>query len=56
MAKIAVSIPKGYGPASGRRLTKCSRAVAIGCERPGRASEGETTRDLLKGKLAMLGS
>src|SRR5579871_4606486 len=37
MPKIAVSRPSGYGPLSGRPLTKWRAAVAIGSLRPGRA-------------------
>jgi hypothetical protein len=40
MPKIAVSVPAGYGPFSGRRLMKCSLAVGIGLDRPGRAVPG----------------
>src|SRR6185295_19687388 len=35
---IAVSRPSGYGPFSGRPLTKCLAAVGIGLARPGSAS------------------
>src|SRR5262249_50181810 len=35
--KIAVSEPSGYGPLSGRPLTKWREAVAIGSLRPGSA-------------------
>jgi hypothetical protein len=41
MPNIALSKPSGYGPFSGRCKTKCSRAVGIGVERPGKASAAD---------------
>src|SRR5215470_18016872 len=41
MPNMAVSKPSGYGPLSGRCNTKCSRAVGIGVERPGKASAAD---------------